>query len=502
MATILDEERKKTQVQPPAFPQNQPPSGSIYAGARRPGQAIREAMPATAQAVDDARERATSAFQRGNNAAGVGQIARGAVVAPLVAATEVGANLLGAAGDIAGSVGKPVAQAAYSAFTGSNDQLFAGGARATPQAAESPASQRAALPSPTPGTGSVGAGSRAAVSVDNLQSRAGAGQSISSQASAPVAESEFQPTRVGGVYRRGNTFTDEAGTRDTAFLNRGPVSAQNMQAADQLATKYAAVQRPAVQRMTGGDVPQGRGFQPQQARQFDRAASIRALTDITSPEYRLLRQLQMEARNEAEANAKIGRAARGNNGAAQAYAALISELTGGTRQGQTAEMQDAGATTRAGMQEAGATERAAMSESGQMSRAGMNNEVQRGELAVKRGEFGMRARSDQRLTLAQDELIAADTPEKQAAAQRKIQALTGRGGEKFTVVRGGQQYDPEAGAMRNLPDMVIDSQGRPIAMGGMGATAGRVAPTVGTVQDGYRFKGGNPADQANWEKAR
>lgn len=26
------------------------------------------------------------------------------------------------------------------------------------------------------------------------------------------------------------------------------------------------------------------------------------------------------------------------------------------------------------------------------------------------------------------------------------------------------------------------------------------APPVGTIQDGYRFKGGNPADQANWEK--
>jgi hypothetical protein len=26
------------------------------------------------------------------------------------------------------------------------------------------------------------------------------------------------------------------------------------------------------------------------------------------------------------------------------------------------------------------------------------------------------------------------------------------------------------------------------------------APAAGTVQDGYRFKGGNPADQANWEK--
>jgi hypothetical protein len=28
------------------------------------------------------------------------------------------------------------------------------------------------------------------------------------------------------------------------------------------------------------------------------------------------------------------------------------------------------------------------------------------------------------------------------------------------------------------------------------------APAVGTVQDGYRFKGGNPADAKNWEKVK
>jgi hypothetical protein len=38
-------------------------------------------------------------------------------------------------------------------------------------------------------------------------------------------------------------------------------------------------------------------------------------------------------------------------------------------------------------------------------------------------------------------------------------------------------------------------------MAGLGSitpTAG--APAVGTVKDGYKFKGGNPADKNNWEK--
>jgi hypothetical protein len=32
------------------------------------------------------------------------------------------------------------------------------------------------------------------------------------------------------------------------------------------------------------------------------------------------------------------------------------------------------------------------------------------------------------------------------------------------------------------------------------ATTPRAAPAVGTVKDGYKFKGGNPADETNWEK--
>jgi hypothetical protein len=34
------------------------------------------------------------------------------------------------------------------------------------------------------------------------------------------------------------------------------------------------------------------------------------------------------------------------------------------------------------------------------------------------------------------------------------------------------------------------------------APAAPKPPAVGTVQDGYRFKGGNPADQKNWEKVK
>lgn len=44
--------------------------------------------------------------------------------------------------------------------------------------------------------------------------------------------------------------------------------------------------------------------------------------------------------------------------------------------------------------------------------------------------------------------------------------------------------------------------GRGPAAGSTGNTAAKAGPAVGTVQAGYRFKGGNPADQNSWEKVR
>lgn len=40
------------------------------------------------------------------------------------------------------------------------------------------------------------------------------------------------------------------------------------------------------------------------------------------------------------------------------------------------------------------------------------------------------------------------------------------------------------------------------ALGGATASAAPAPPRLGEIRDGYRFKGGNPADQASWEKVR
>lgn len=273
--------------------------------------------------------------------------------------------------------------------------------------------------------------------------------------------SGYTSTRVDGVYRKGNTFTDEAGTRDTAFQNRGPVSEQNMRAADQLAANYNSNQQ-ALARLQSNNAATAQPAPAAAPRQFDRAASIRALSDLRSPEAIALRNLRIDAQEEARDGARMGRAGRGNNAAGQAYAALLSELTSGTRQGQTAEMQDATNRYTTDAREAGATQRALMGEEGATRRAGMTNEVQQGELGLKREAQGLVKAKDQRLRKAEDDFLNETDPAKREAKARTLQALMGKGDgtpagkDRYITMGGGQEYDPKAGLI-NRPQVVFDT---------------------------------------------
>lgn len=229
-----------------------------------------------------------------------------------------------------------------------------------------------------------------------------------------------------GIFRKGNNFSDAAGTQDTAFLNRGAITPQNMQAADNLAANYNTNQQALTRLQAANAASQPQGFNPQQAQQFDRAASIRALNDLRSPEAIALRNLRIDAQEEARDGARMGRAGRGMGQAGQAYAALLGELTTGTRQGQIAEMQDGTTRYTTDVREAGATLRAAMGEQGANTRAGMTNEIQQGELGLKREAQGFTSRAAARLEKAQADYMAADTPEKKAAAAKVIRELQGK----------------------------------------------------------------------------
>lgn len=303
------------------------------------------------------------------------------------------------------------------------------------------------------------------------------------QPNAPANDFE----KVGdNIYRRGNTFTDQAGTNDTAFLNRGAITPQNMQAADQLAANYNSNQQALARLQAANPAPQ-----PAQAaapRQFDRAASIRALSDLRSPEAIALRNLRIDAQEEARDSARMGRAGRGNNAAGQAYAALLGELTTGTRQGQVAEMQDATSRYTTDAREAGANQRAAMSEGGNMARAIMTNGVQQGELGLKREAQGFASRAAGRLEQAQAAYDNAKTDEERAAAAKRIRAIQGKGedvpAKDRYLVTGGETRVVDGQTVKD-PQRIFDTQTRQY-VDGAGAAQPAAAPAY---KDGQRLRG-------------
>lgn len=107
----------------------------------------------------------------------------------------------------------------------------------------------------------------------------------------------------------------------------------------------------------------------------------------------------------------------------------------------------------------------------------------------------------QRLQALYAEYDAADDAGKARIAQQ-INQLSGKNEslkDNFLTAGGGQEWDSEGGLMRNVPQRVIDLRtGQEIGSGSQRPV--QKAPAVGEVRGQYRFKGGNPADQKNWEK--
>lgn len=141
-------------------------------------------------------------------------------------------------------------------------------------------------------------------------------------------------------------------------------------------------------------------------------------------------------------------------------------------------------------------------------RARTEESIARERLGIERGRAdteattkGFETRGLERMEKLYAAYENAKTPEERAAAAEQIRVMNGREApNRFTVVPGGQEYDAAAGMVLNRPAMVLNNQtGQPVDLQ-RGATAANAAPRAGEVRNGYRFKGGNPADQANWEK--
>jgi hypothetical protein len=76
-------------------------------------------------------------------------------------------------------------------------------------------------------------------------------------------------------------------------------------------------------------------------------------------------------------------------------------------------------------------------------------------------------------------------------------------GDSLQAVRGFQSQILPGIVERGIVGPVLEQNGwtEVSPTGGPGGGQGAGAPQPGTVENGYRFKGGNPADPASWERA-
>lgn len=94
--------------------------------------------------------------------------------------------------------------------------------------------------------------------------------------------------------------------------------------------------------------------------------------------------------------------------------------------------------------------------------------------ARSRDEAAARER-DRRLLALEDRVINARTPEERARAAETLRMLTGKveQQDRYTVVPGGQEWDAEANAMRNVPAWVINNRtGEPVSPRGVSTPSG------------------------------
>lgn len=282
-------------------------------------------------------------------------------------------------------------------------------------------------------------------------------------ASASETLSGYTPTGRAGVYRQGNSFADEAGTRG-AIQTSGPVGRTAAQAAmagpsapspQPVNSNVAALQRltgqapagatavPVTQQINAASMlAAGPGANQQalarlQANNATPASGMSASQQLAMPSIKTsandwerrnnLRNLRVSANSLSNEPRWGGMGSKSPD--VQAYLAAV-ETDNAARQGKNPLaqelLQQQGGIVRAGMQEAGATGRTAMGEAGANARAVMTGDIQRGELALKQETQGIANTAAQQLAQVQQNYLNAKTPQERAQAAQAIRVLTGK----------------------------------------------------------------------------
>jgi len=438
MATI-DEERKRRTAFPTDLPESGylknrpvPPSGFEGAKAR-----IKEVFPSTAMAIQGRREDIADAQAKGGLAAGIGQSFR-----------TVGAPVIGFADDTARGFAAaltPAAQALKTFVTGDATPIGMSQA-ADPTGAAKPGTAAAMDPN-KPTAAPQAAAPTAAEQQIPLTDPQLQGKPPGTNPAGEVVQrgTEIAP----GVFRQGRgQYSDNPEGMGFPAGFTGRPSAQNMQAAENLAQRSAAriaqpqaeAQGPSVSIMR--DTSGGAGMSREEANM------LRTLT-MNAQQLKPGARAALRAFQESIAQRKAADLSRDRMGMESQNAAAERGLR---QQELTARMGDAEATRALRAQELG------------------DNMATN---AVRREAAGFEVQNARRLKKLQDQYLAATSDKERGEIAAKIQALQGKSQQeqanRFTVVPGGQEVQMVGGFPTPVtrPSMVINNQtGQLVDLGG------------------------------------
>lgn len=150
---------------------------------------------------------------------------------------------------------------------------------------------------------------------------------------------------------------------------------------------------------------------------------------------------------------------------------------------------------REGMQQAGADRRDQRRSLIDAARLGQDGQ----RLSMERETQQIQNRPRSLIASLQEQIAAEQDPTRRDSLVQRMRDIEGKGADvdPYLVVPGGQQTNRE-GQVYTAPSSVFNRRSGAFLQqqGGQQQTT---TPASGAVMGGYRFKGGDPADQKNWE---
>lgn len=363
--------------------------------------------------------------------------------------------------------------------------------------ADNAAAPAAPAPTATAPAGNAGAGRSTAAPMPT--SAAPSSPQNPGAAAAPITRS--LPPRIDpapearevmpGVFRVGNSYGDSAQAAFEGSQTRGLPSQRSEVAAQALSDRYAQQAQGQVQGTIGG-VP----------RELLMQMVARGIDPLAAPTTSV-GQSPAEARERETLVRSLMAPLPGMGGALTASQRQgLLELQEQRRRDVQGQANNQTALQQTQMQTGAQTDIATMREQGDAGRAAARNQLDTRRLTLDEQLRGPEIQNAQRLGRLRAQYEAAQTPEARSALARQIRELQGNAQPadwqiQVTPATKNPDGSTSEGSIYRFNRSTGDVQR---VDGGQQGGPPR-GPAVGAVEQGYRFKGGDPWNPASWEKA-